>query len=253
MNATSVTSQKATVGSNSMSPIRWVPSQTSSLLDIGCNAGELLSDCRELYPAMRLSGIEINRVALDSARQTLPDAHLCMAGADNLPFADASFDCVTCVEVLEHIPAGLRKQSLGEMRRVLRTGGRLILRVPHAGMFAFLDSNNLRFRMPRLYSTLLKEGRRDAGYPRGSADVVWHHHFTREELHELLGDGWQLESSRTGGLFLLPVSDIALWPFYRLQRTNNVLYRTLQRISAFDIGCDYGKASFDILLVLRRT
>jgi SAM-dependent methyltransferase len=235
-----------------MNPIRWVPSRTSSLLDIGCNVGELLSDCRQLYPTMRLTGIEINRVALDKARQNLPDAHLCMAGADNLPFADASFDCVTCIEVLEHIPAELRKQSLGEMRRVLRSGGRLILRVPHAGMFAFLDSNNLRFRMPKLYGAILKQGRRDAGYLRGSADVVWHHHFTREELHALLADGWELEASRTGGLLLMPVSDIALWPFYRLQRTNNVLYRTLQWISAFDIGCDYGNASFDILMVLRR-
>jgi len=55
--------------------------------------------------------------------------------------------------------------------------------------------------------------------------------FTRKELHELLGDGWQLEASRTGGLLLLPLSDFVLWPFYRLQRTSNALYRALHRIA----------------------
>jgi len=235
-----------------MHPIRWIQSDATTLLDIGCNAGELLAYCGALYPAMRLFGVEINSAALEKARQNLPDADLHAAGADQLPFSDASFDCVTCIEVLEHIPAKLREQALAEMRRVVRPGGRLVLRVPHAGIFAFLDANNLRFRMPRLYEAFLGNGRRDAGYAGGSEDIVWHHHFTREELHELLGDGWELESSRTGGLLLFPISDLALWPFYRLQRTNNALYRALHWISDFDIGCDYGSASFDILMVLRR-
>lgn len=235
-----------------MHPIRWIPRDASSLLDIGCNAGELLAYCGAHYPAMRLFGVEVNSAALDKARQNLPHADLLAAGAEELPFPDASFDCVTCIEVLEHIPANLREQALAEMRRVVRPGGRLVLRVPHAGLFAFLDSNNLRFRIPRLYNALLKHGRRDAGYAGGSEDIVWHHHFTRAELRELLRDGWELESSRTGGLLLFPISDIALWPFYRLQRTNNVLYRALHWISDFDIGCDYGSASFDIMMVLRR-
>jgi SAM-dependent methyltransferase len=235
-----------------MHPVRWIPPDATSLLDIGCNVGELLTYCGALYPEIKLAGVEINPAALAKARENLPNADLHGVGAEELPFSDASFDCVTCIEVIEHIPAKLRKQALAEMRRVLRPGGRLVLRVPHAGLFAFLDSNNLRFRMPRLYKTFLKNGRRDAGYAGGSEDIVWHHHFSREELHELLGDGWELESSRTGGLLLFPISDIALWPFYRLQRTNNVLYRALQRIANFDIGCDYGSASFDILMVLKR-
>jgi SAM-dependent methyltransferase len=235
-----------------MHPIRWIPADATSLLDIGCNAGELLSYCRTVYPGIRLSGVEINPAALEKARQNLPDADLHGTSAEKLPFPDASFDCVTCIEVLEHIPSKLRLQALAEMRRVVRRGGRLVLRVPHAGLFAFLDSNNLRFRAPRLYSALLKNGRRDAGFAGGSEDVVWHHHFTKAELHELLGDGWELESSRTGGLLLFPIADIALWPFYRLQRTNNTLYRALHRVADSDLGYDYGRASFDILMVLRR-
>ena len=248
---------RATSGENQvqnlMHPIRWVPSDATSLLDIGCNAGELLAYCGAVYPAIRLSGVEINPDALEKARENLPAADLQHASAEALPFPDASFDCVTCIEVLEHIPSNLRSKALSEMRRVLRPRGRLVLRVPHAGLFAFLDSNNIRFRIPRIYNALLKNGRRDAGYAGGSADVVWHQHFKKQELQELLGEGWELESSRTGGLLLFPLSDIALWPFYRSRRTNNFLYRALHRLSDFDIGCDYGKASFDILMVLKRT
>lgn len=235
-----------------MHPIRWIPADAKSLLDVGCNAGELLAYCKEVFPGMRLFGVEINPDAFAKAKHNLPHAVIQGTGADRLGFPTASFDCVTCIEVLEHIPGELRRKTLAEIKRVLRPGGRFVLRVPHDGLFAFLDSNNLRFRLPRLYSALLKQGRRDKGFEDGSAGVVWHHHFTMQELEILLGDGWELESSRTGGLFLIAMADIASWPLYRLRRTNNFLYRTLQRISNFDIGCDYGRASFDILLVLKK-
>jgi SAM-dependent methyltransferase len=243
---------QATTRENWMHPIRWIPPAATSLLDVGCNVGELLEYCHKLYPLMHLAGVEINRAALERARQRLPFTELYSSSAVEMPFADQSFDCITCIETLEHIPAQLRKQCLREIRRVLKPGGRFVLRVPHAGIFAFLDSNNLRFRLPSVYRRLLKKGRRDAGYARGSDDVVWHHHFTRDELFELLGDDWQLEASRTGGLLLLPLTDFLLWPFYRTQRTDNIFYRALHSLAEVDIGWDFGKASFDILFVLKK-
>lgn len=45
-----------------------------------------------------------------------------------LSFGDESVDFISCFHVLEHVPKDL--QALGEMRRVLRSGGRLILCVP---------------------------------------------------------------------------------------------------------------------------
>jgi ubiquinone/menaquinone biosynthesis C-methylase UbiE len=47
-----------------------------------------------------------------------------------MPFPDASFDVVVCAEVLEHIPAPDREPALGEMLRVLRPGGRMIVTFP---------------------------------------------------------------------------------------------------------------------------
>ncbi len=45
-----------------------------------------------------------------------------------LPFEDASFDTVLCNQVLEHVPEPA--EFFGELVRVLRPGGRLVLTVP---------------------------------------------------------------------------------------------------------------------------
>ncbi|MEI6667371.1 MAG: class I SAM-dependent methyltransferase [Acidobacteriota bacterium] len=44
-----------------------------------------------------------------------------------LPFPDASFDVVSCISVLEHMPPDTRTRGVREMARVLKPGGRLLL------------------------------------------------------------------------------------------------------------------------------
>ncbi len=46
---------------------------------------------------------------------------------EQLPFADSSFDVVTCVSVLERIVPGNDRWAFHEMARVLKPGGRLII------------------------------------------------------------------------------------------------------------------------------
>jgi hypothetical protein len=138
------------------------------------------------------------------------------------------------------------------MRRVLVPGGRLVLRVPHAGRFAWLDAGNLRFRLPWLYRLLLGRGRRDAGYAGRPEGVTWHEHFTREELLALAGEGWEVEATRYGGLVLFPLADLLSWPFYRAGRPDHPLRRALERLADADYACSYGPASYGILLALRR-
>jgi len=62
---------------------------------------------------------------------------------NRLPFPDGTFDCVVVLDVLEHLPDD--QSLLGEVRRVLRPGGRAIVTVPNGdpGLLA----NRLRWRI----------------------------------------------------------------------------------------------------------
>ena len=237
---------------NLMDPIRRVPPEARTLLDVGCNEGGFLGFCREVYPDLALAGVEVNLAALEVARRLLPEADLRHSGGQGLPFPDDAFDCVTCIEVLEHVPEADRPGTLREIHRVLRPGGRLVLRTPHAGAFAFLDPNNLRFRFPRLYARLVGRGGRDAGYDGWEHGVVWHHHFTEAELLALAGDGWEVEASRRGGLLLAPLSEIGRWPFYRAGKGGHPICRGLDALFQLDLGLDFRRASYGILLVMRK-
>ncbi len=176
-----------------------------------------------------------------------------MAGAESLPFADGEFDHATCIEVLEHIPAELRRRSLEEVHRVLKVGGSLVLQVPHAGTFDWLDVGNFRFRFPSLYSALLGRGLRDEGMKDRSEGVLWHHHFSVAELRTLSEGLFVIEKVRHGGLFLMPLTDMANWPFYRLGIYGGRAFRFLLRTAQWDFNRDYGERSYDVRLLLRKT
>jgi len=82
------------------------------------------------YPAgVTLTGIELSPAMLAIARQRAADlgreVTLREGEAEHLPFGDASFDTVVCALSLCTIPDPVA--AVGEMRRVLGPGGRLLL------------------------------------------------------------------------------------------------------------------------------
>lgn len=235
-----------------MEPTHWIPSDAATLLDVGCNTGELLCHFRRSYPQMQLAGIDINHAAIEKAKAKLPDADIRQGYGFQLPFPDGRFQCVTCIEVIEHVPEQYRADLISEIQRVLVPGGRLVLRCPHAGIFSWLDAQNFRFRFPKIYKILVREGARDATYTEAKEELVWHHHFTREELIGLAGPAWKMETCQFGGLFLFPISDILRWPFYRLKKTDNWIVRALERMGTAELNVDFGRSSFGILIVLTK-
>ncbi len=93
----------------------------ASVLDIGAG---------DRWIARRLS-LATHYVALDypATGKELYGARPDVFGdAARLPFQDASFDAVVCLEVLEHVPEA--RQVMGEIARVLKPGGRAWLSMP---------------------------------------------------------------------------------------------------------------------------
>jgi SAM-dependent methyltransferase len=97
------------------------------VLDLGCGAGRFVAALREA--GADAVGVELADGALERARRNVPGADLRALAPDGaIPLEDGSVDLVWCSEVLEHVPdtAGL----LSEARRVLATGGRLLVTTP---------------------------------------------------------------------------------------------------------------------------
>lgn len=93
-----------------------------SILDIGCGAGALATPLRAegalwrgLDPGGGPPGLSVDR-----------------AGAEAMPYPDASFDAAICVNALHHVPVAMMDRALTEAARVLRPGGRLVVIEPHA-------------------------------------------------------------------------------------------------------------------------
>jgi SAM-dependent methyltransferase len=81
--------------------------------------------------------------AVDATRARGHEAYV--APVEALPFPDASFDLVTCLDVVEHTPDDRR--TLAELRRVTRRGGALLVTVPaHPLLWSAHDEANLHYR-----------------------------------------------------------------------------------------------------------
>jgi SAM-dependent methyltransferase len=105
-----------------------IPSECRSLLDAGCGTGNLLREIRVRRSGIRLHGVDFSSVMLAQARSKTP-ADLIVGNLDEpLPFPVGTFDVVTCVNVLYAVINPQR--TIGELLRVLRPGGLLILTTP---------------------------------------------------------------------------------------------------------------------------
>ena len=105
------------------------------VLDVGCGEGHFAA-------ALKREGAEV--VAIDVAAEPLrralahaPELDVRLVEPEGeLPFEDAHFDVVWAGEVIEHVADTSR--WLSELRRVLRSGGALLISTPDHGMLSRL-------------------------------------------------------------------------------------------------------------------
>ena len=108
-----------------------------SVLEIGCGLG---TDGAQFAKAgAQYTGIDLTEAAIDLARKRFEISGLAgefrVADAENLDFADDSFDRVYSHGVLHHTPDTAR--AVAEIRRVLKPGGRAIVMLYHRGSYNY--------------------------------------------------------------------------------------------------------------------
>jgi ubiquinone/menaquinone biosynthesis C-methylase UbiE len=102
--------------------------QPKKWLDIGTGNGFLPQATRAKLPSVHVTGTDFAENALEHAQGLDEKVHNDI-DRDGLPFADASFDFVSCLEVLEHLV--FPDNALKEISRVLKPQGKLALTVPN--------------------------------------------------------------------------------------------------------------------------
>lgn len=102
-------------------------SRFERVLEGGCGTGYMSSWLGRRY-GWTMFPVDLGWGGLEFGRQ---HGVLRMTQADisKLPFAEGSFDAVVSLDVLVHFPRGGESAALKEFWRVLRPGGKLILRV----------------------------------------------------------------------------------------------------------------------------
>jgi ubiquinone/menaquinone biosynthesis C-methylase UbiE len=98
----------------------------ATVLDVGCGSGLFFSQVAR--KAKIIVGVDISRKLLLQARekgQFFRNVLVLQADADQLPFADASFDAVFAFTVLQNLPKPSR--TLGEFKRVAKHDGRVVV------------------------------------------------------------------------------------------------------------------------------
>ena len=101
------------------------------LLDVACGPGQLLMAADRF--GAKLNGIDISSVAIDLCRNRLPRAGLFVGNAEQLPFADGSFEYITCLGSLERFMD--REKALREQFRVGAPDARFCYLVRNARSF----------------------------------------------------------------------------------------------------------------------
>jgi ubiquinone/menaquinone biosynthesis C-methylase UbiE len=146
------------------------PGKADRILDVGCGTGLLCQKIsRLLDPAEGgcVTGIDAAGKMVEAARMTRGSAHCrfeAMA-AEQLAFADLSFDAVVSSLFYHHVPLDLKERSLREAFRVLKPGGKLVVAdmdkpttflgalVSHASRWLFMQpqiGENIRGLLPGL-------------------------------------------------------------------------------------------------------
>ena len=108
------------------------------VLDVGCGPGRLAIVLSERVGATgSVNGIDpaaemIKRAGSRARKRGVPVTFQ-IAFAQDLPFADATFDAVACTLVLHHVAEDDQLTAVQEMHRVLKPSGRLLIAEFHQG------------------------------------------------------------------------------------------------------------------------
>jgi ubiquinone/menaquinone biosynthesis C-methylase UbiE len=104
------------------------PRPGERILDLGCGSGTLAIQISDREPQARVTGLDADPEILGRARVkagSATDITFDEGFSNDLPYEDATFDSVVSTLFFHHLSSKARRETAGELVRVLKPGGRL--------------------------------------------------------------------------------------------------------------------------------
>lgn len=152
-----------------------------TVLDAGCGTG---MSTRYLLHCEQVEALDFSRASLEALHANLggrKNLDIVHADLRELPFPDASFDCVLCANTLQHLSPQVQPQAVAELLRVLKPHGRYAVSAHH-------------FSGYKQRKRWIKEGRP------GQPGIDYMFRFSRAELARLFPGA----HIRAAGFYALP-------------------------------------------------
>jgi len=111
---------------------RLVSLPQTRLIELGCGAARLARDLVQGFTGAQVTGLEVDerQMAKNLAAPAVPGLNFVAAPAQDIPFADASFDGALMLKSLHHVALPQMARALAEVARVLKAGGWLYVSEP---------------------------------------------------------------------------------------------------------------------------
>lgn len=134
------------------------------ILDVGCGTGNLVKFL--LKNNFDAYGIDLSSEAVKFARK-ISKKRFIKANATKLPFKKNCFDLIVAKSLVEHLTKSEAKLFISEAKRILASGGMLLLVTPNfnsplrlvqgRNWFGFSDPTHINFYTPEGLENLLKK------------------------------------------------------------------------------------------------
>lgn len=162
------------------------------VLDVGCGNGYILS--KYAKEKAEVYGVDITPTAVELCEKRFSykglSGNFQEANAEELPFADNTFDCICSMGVLHHVPD--TEKAVSEIFRVLKPGGKLIVMFYHKDSALYkLKFTYEQWRTKKSKQQLVNEFD-GFGNPKGWV-------YSKAELRDLLGE-FEIEEMFVGYL-----------------------------------------------------
>ena len=154
-------------------------------LDIGADNGVLSYLLRERGGLWYSADLDPGTVA---SIRSLVEENVDLIDGEHTPYDDDHFDTVVIIDMLEHIHTD--KEFVGELARIMKNHGELIVNVPHSKSFSLIRKLRLGLGL-----TDEKHGHVRPGY-------------SESDLRALLGPGFTVEKVNTYSGFFVELVDV---------------------------------------------